>query len=83
MKVAALQMVSTPDPQANLATALSLIAQAAAQGAELVALPEYFCLMGHRDADKLAIAEAPGHGPLQDALSQSAREAIVTRVTGC
>ena len=82
MKVAALQMVSTPDPQANLATALSLIAQAAAQGAELVALPEYFCLMGHRDADKLAIAEAPGHGPLQDALAQSAREHGVWIVGG-
>jgi predicted amidohydrolase len=41
----------------NLATARRLIAQAASQGAELVALPEYFCLMGLKDCDKLAIAE--------------------------
>ena len=64
MKVAALQMVSTPRVDDNLAQARDLIAQAAAQGAELVALPEYFCLMGQRDADKLAVAE-----PLADALS--------------
>ncbi len=64
MKVAALQMVSTPRVDENLAQARELIAQAAAQRAELVALPEYFCLMGQRDADKLAIAE-----PLADALS--------------
>jgi len=62
MLVAALQMVSTPDVDENLATALRLIAQAAQAGAELVALPEYFCLMGLKDADKLAIAE-----PLADA----------------
>ncbi|MFN4266157.1 MAG: carbon-nitrogen hydrolase family protein [Aquabacterium sp.] len=62
MKVAALQMVSTPRVEENVAEARRLIASAASQGAELVALPEYFCLMGHRDADKLAIAE-----PLADA----------------
>jgi len=57
MKVAALQMVSTPRVADNLAQARALIAQAAQAGAELVALPEYFCLMGLRDQDKLDIAE--------------------------
>ena len=48
MKVAALQMVSTPDVRRNLAAAGALIAQAADQGARLVALPEYFCLLDRR-----------------------------------
>lgn len=59
MKIAALQMVSTPDRDENLAHAEALIRQAADAGAGLVALPEYFCLMGQSDADKLAMAE-PG-----------------------
>ena len=74
MKIAALQMVSTPRVADNLATAHRLMAEAAAEGAQLVALPEYFCLMGHSDRDKLAIAEAAGHGPIQQALSDAARE---------
>ena len=73
MKIAAIQMVSGPDPRANLDQALQLIAQAAAAGAELVALPEYFCLIGQKDSDKLAIQEPAGAGPLQEALSQAAR----------
>ena len=59
MKIAALQMVSTPSVERNLDAAARLIAEAAAAGAELVALPEYFCLMGARDSDKLGIAEPP------------------------
>ena len=72
MKIAALQMVSTPEVARNLDTAAGLIARAAAGGAQLVALPEYFCLMGRRDDDKLAIAEAPGDGPIQSFLSAQA-----------
>ncbi|MDE2402943.1 MAG: carbon-nitrogen hydrolase family protein [Burkholderiales bacterium] len=90
MKVAALQMVSTPRVDENLAQALALIAQAAQAGAELVALPEYFCLMGQRDADKLAIAEPladaltpdPRTSPLQSALAQAAREHGVWLIGG-
>ena len=74
MKIAALQMVSTTDVAQNLATAQRLIAQAARDGAALVALPEYFCLMGRADRDKLGIAEAPGDGPIQAMLAQAARE---------
>jgi deaminated glutathione amidase len=74
MKVAAIQMVSGADATANLARARALLAQAAAQGAELAALPEYFCLLGHRDTDKLAIQEAYGTGMIQAFLSQAARE---------
>jgi len=74
MKIAALQTVATPDVDRNLEVAARLIAEAAREGAELAALPEYFCLMGRRDDDKLAIAEAPGRGPIQDFLAAQARE---------
>jgi nitrilase len=73
MKIAALQMVSTPRVEHNLATAGRLIAEAADAGARWVVLPEYFCLMGHSDRDKLAIAEVAGAGPIQDMLSGAAR----------
>ncbi len=89
MKVAALQMVSTPDLATNLSTAEALIRQAAREGAELVALPEYFCLMGRRDSDKLALAE-PDQGltsptpdtPIQHLLARLARELQVWVVGG-
>ncbi|MDD0839389.1 carbon-nitrogen hydrolase family protein [Curvibacter sp. HBC61] len=74
MKVAALQMVSSPSVDANLQAARALLTQAAEQGAELAVLPEYFCLLGQRDTDKLAVQEAPGHGPIQDHLAACARE---------
>ncbi len=73
MKVAAIQMVSGTHLQANLDAAQALLAQAAAQGAELAVLPEYFCLLGQRDTDKLAIQEPFGGGPIQDFLAGCAR----------
>ncbi|MDD2881568.1 MAG: carbon-nitrogen hydrolase family protein [Rhodoferax sp.] len=73
MKVAVIQMVSGSDVSVNLAQAQALLELAARQGAELAVLPEYFCLMGQRDADKLAIGEAYGSGPLQQFLADSAR----------
>ena len=73
MQVAAIQMVSTPDVEHNLQSAGALIAQAAAGGAQLALLPEYFCLMGQRDDDKLRLAERPGDGPIQQFLSDTAR----------
>ncbi len=73
MKVAALQMVSSTALQTNLEQALVLLRQAAAQGAELALLPEYFCLLGRRDTDKLSIQEPYGDGPIQQFLASSAR----------
>jgi deaminated glutathione amidase len=73
-KVAALQMVSTPERDRNLADAGRLIAQAARAGAQLVQLPEYFCFMGFKDTDKLAIRETPEDGPIQQFLADAARE---------
>jgi nitrilase len=82
MKIAAVQMLSTPGLGHNLERAAALIAEAARAGAELVALPEYFCLMGHHDTDKLAHAEALGDGPIQRMLAEAARRHGVWLVGG-
>jgi nitrilase len=82
MQIAAVQMVSTPELASNLASAVRLVGQAARQGAELVVLPEYFCLMGRRDTDKLALAEMPGDGPIQQTLAGLAREHAIWLVGG-
>ena len=74
MKVAAIQMVSKISVDHNLAQAYRLLDQAAAAGAELAVLPEYFCFMGRNDRDKLLLAETPGLGTVQDFLSDTARE---------
>lgn len=74
MKIAAIQMVSGPDVAANLASARRLLEAAAAQGARLAALPEYFCLMGMQDEAKLVQAETDGRGPIQQMLATTARE---------
>lgn len=74
MRVAAIQMVSGISLDANLSEALRLLRQAAAAGAELAVLPEYFCFMGARDEDKLVLAETPGLGKVQDFLSDTARD---------
>ena len=82
MKIAALQMVSTPSVERNLASARSLIERAAGEGAELAVLPEYFCFLGNSDRDKLGIAEAPGDGPIQIALAEAAARHRVWLVGG-
>jgi nitrilase len=81
-KVAAVQMVSEPEVQANLVAAGELIAQAAGAGARLVALPEYFCILGLRDRDKVGVREADGHGPIQDFLAAAAAKHKVWLVGG-
>lgn len=72
-KVAAIQMVSAPELSANLAAAGRLIAEAAAQGARLAALPENFYLIGREEGDKVALREPDGRGPIQDFLAEAAR----------
>lgn len=82
MKVAVLQMVSSPDVASNLVAAQQLIAQASAQGAELLVLPEYFCGMGIKDTDKLAWAEILDQGPIQQAIATWAKTYGIWLVAG-
>ena len=82
VRVAAVQMVSTPRVEENLKTAAGLVAQAVAQGAQLVALPEYFPIMGLSDADKFAVREVDGQGAIQDFLAATARKHGIWLVGG-
>jgi deaminated glutathione amidase len=74
MKVAAIQMTSGPEVEANLAQARTHLESAARQGAALATLPENFAFMGLGDADKRAVAEADQEGPIQEFLGRTARE---------
>ena len=67
-------MVSGTDLSTNLTRAHALLRAAAQAGAELAVLPEYFCLIGQHDADKLAIQEPYGDGLIQRFLADAARE---------
>lgn len=77
LRVAAIQTVTSTDLDRNLRESADLIADAVRAGAQLIALPEYFCFMGRRDADKLAIKETAGAGRIQDFLAgQAAKHGI-------
>ncbi len=82
LKIASIQMVSTPDLQENLSTASRLIATAAADGAQLAVLPEYFCLMGLKDTDKVRARESLGSGPIQEKLADIAQQNNIYLVAG-
>ena len=71
--IAAIQMTSGADVGGNLEQAQPLLEEAARRGAQLAVLPENFAFMGLRDADKRAVAEAEGSGPIQDFLATTAK----------
>lgn len=81
-KVAAIQMASGPNVAANLDEAERLIDMAVEQGAKLVALPEYFPVMGMKETDKVAVCEAVGKGPIQRFLANQAKKHKVWLVGG-
>ncbi len=81
-RLAAVQMVSGPEVEANLREAARLVEHAAEGGARLVALPENFALMGAAEGDKLAAREAPGDGPIQAFLAATARRLGIWLVGG-
>lgn len=82
VRIAALQMASAANVQANLLEAERLVMKAAQAGAKLAVLPENFAFMGIKDRDKLLIAEAEGQGPIQEALSRMTQRAGIWLVAG-
>ena len=56
-KIACVQMVSGTGVAPNLTAAAQGIQSAVEQGADVVVLPEYFCIMGQNEFDKLGVAE--------------------------
>lgn len=82
IRVAAVQMVSTPHVEENFAAARRMIGEAAEQGAQLVLLPEYWPVMGMHESDKIAHAEEFDTGPIQKFMANIAREHRIWLVGG-
>src|SRR4030095_125420 len=82
MRVAAIQMTSGHEIEANLEAAGRFLADAARLGAVLAALPENFAFMGKDAGDKRAVAEPDGSGRIQNFLADSARRAKIWVVGG-
>ena len=80
--IAAIQMRVGPEVPVNLKEAARLIDIAVTKGAKLVVLPEYFCIMGMKDADKVMLREEEGSGPIQDFLSKTAKSHGIWLVGG-
>lgn len=81
-QVAALQTVSTTSVKNNIQQAAELISEAVEKGAQLLVLPEYFCLMGKNDHDKVDIGEPLDNGPIQQFLADQAQRHGVWIVGG-
>ncbi|MDH5378487.1 MAG: carbon-nitrogen hydrolase family protein [Gammaproteobacteria bacterium] len=81
-KVAAIQMASGPNVEANLFEVDRLIAQAVEAGAELVVLPENFYQMGMNEADKVKVKERLGEGPVTRFLAEKAKQKGIWIVGG-
>ncbi len=82
VKIAGIQMASGPQVSANLSEAERLIEIAAAQGAKLIALPEYFAIMGLKDTDKVKVREKEGSGQIQRFLAKMAKKHQVWLIGG-
>jgi nitrilase len=81
-RIAAIQMISSPDVGRNLDAAGVLLREAREQGARIAALPENFAFMGMAEADKFDIAEDDGEGPIQARLASLASELDLWIVAG-
>ena len=80
MRAAAVQLNSGPDKGRNVATADRLTRAAAAEGAELVVLPEKFNLLAGEH--EMRAGAEPLHGPTIAWASETARELEIDLVAG-
>lgn len=81
-KAATIQMVSTPDVDANLEQADGLLQEAARLDARFALLPENFPLISDDETAKVDICEVPGRGPMQDFLAAQARDKALWLMAG-
>ena len=82
IRLAAVQMVSTPRVEDNLLAVDRLVRGAVADGAHVVVLPEFFPMIGATDEARLAIRETAGDGPLQRVLAALAKELGIWLIGG-
>jgi deaminated glutathione amidase len=81
-RAAAIQMASGPVVAGNLKEAARLVELAAAAGAKVIGLPEYFCIMGMQAADKVKVRERYGEGPIQSFLSELSAKHRIYLIAG-
>ena len=80
MRVAAVQLTSTAEKATNLATAAELMAEAVAEGAELIVLPEMFNCLG--SGAELRAGAEPLDGPTGEWAAEQARTHGIVLVAG-
>ncbi len=81
-RVAAIQMASGPNIDANLNEAAKMISDAAKAGARLVVLPENFALMAKNEMENVKAAEEDGKGKIQEFLAENASKHAIWLVGG-
>src|SRR5450432_297165 len=80
LNVAVIQLDAGTDPEANVRQAADLADRAAADGARLIALPEYLQFRGSDDGYRASARPIPG--PFSDAFAAVARERNVWILAG-
>ena len=81
-KISAIQMASGTNVSANLIEVSRQISSAVEAGAKLIVLPESFAIMSLKDSDQLKVAEDEGVGPIQNFLSEQAKNNNVWLISG-
>jgi len=81
-KIAAIQMASGPQVEANLMAAVALVKEAADAGAQMAVLPENFVLMPMQESENIDIAEEYNNGHIQSFVGDCARDNNIWIVAG-